>query len=580
MRSAGAVLTAVLLALLTACSTVPTSSPTVQITQEPPRPDDQVGIEPMSPEPGATPEEVVRRFLEAAASTVRGHPVAREHLAPEPAGSWSDDAGITLLGADFATVTTDTGTVVVTGELVGTIDQRGAFAVGGQEVYSREFRLEQVDGEWRISDPPDGLLMLEPDFERLYERRDLYFLDPTVSRVVPDPRYLISGEAQPTILVERLLDGPSAVLAAGVRNALDDPALADAALGSTVEVSAQAVTVDLTGVADAPPATLADLSAQLVWTLGQLPTVRSVEVLVDGEPLTLDGVPAVQTVDTWTALDPDAAPVDAVGHYLVDGALWTAAETPAPAPGPAGAGAYGLSSAAVATDPSTGALTDMVGVAERDGQTTLLTGPYGGDLTPVLPSDTLTVPTVAPTRQEFWLVRDGSTVVRVPAGGPPQAVNAVTLPGLGRATALQLSPDGVRAAVVVEEGQRQSVHVGTVVRSDDGPVALRDWREVTPTLGQVVDVAWRTSGNLLLLAGDAGEDRIVPYRVGVDGWDLSPVPTAGLPSQATRVAAAPERPPLVSAGGTIWEWQVAAGTWVTLVRGQQPQPGTEPFYPG
>jgi len=207
VRSAGAVLAAVLLALLTACSTVPTSSPTVQITQEPPRPDDQVGIEPMSPEPGATPEEVVRRFLEAAASTVRGHPVAREHLAPKPAGSWSDDAGITLLGADFATVTTDTGTVVVTGELVGTIDQRGAFAVGGQEVYSREFRLEQVDGEWRISDPPDGLLMLEPDFERLYQRRDLYFLDPTGSRVVPDPRYLISGEAQPTILVERLLDG-------------------------------------------------------------------------------------------------------------------------------------------------------------------------------------------------------------------------------------------------------------------------------------------------------------------------------------------------------------------------------------
>ncbi|SNS02003.1 Sporulation and spore germination [Geodermatophilus pulveris] len=579
MRSAGAVLAAALLASSTACSTVPTSSPTVQITQAPPRADGPVGIEPLSPEPGATPEEVVRGFVEATASTVIGHPVAREHLAREPAGSWADDAGITLLGADYATVTTDTGTVVVTGELVGTIDQRGAFSVGGQEVYSREFRLEQVDGEWRISDPPDGLLMLLPDFERLYERRDLYFLDPTGSRVVPDPRYLIGGEAQPTVLVDRLLDGPSAVLAAGVRTALDDLALGDAALGSTVEVSGQVVRVDLTGIADAPPARLAELSAQLVWTLGQLTSVRSVEVLADGDPLALDGVPAVQTVDTWAALDPDAAPVDAVGHYLVDGALWTAAETPAPAPGPAGAGAYGLSGAAVATDPSTGQLTGMVGVAERDGQATLLTGRYGGDLTPVLTSGSLTVPTVAATREEFWLVRDGSTVVRLPAGAPPQAVNAVTLPGLGRATALQLSPDGVRAAVVVEDGPRQSVHVGTVVRSDDGPVALRDWREVTPTLGEVTDVAWRTAGSLLLLAGDSGRERTAPYTVGVDGWDLSPVPTAGLPSQATRVAAAPGRPPLVSAGGTIWEWQAAGGTWVTLVRGQQPQPGTEPLYP-
>jgi hypothetical protein len=570
----GAVLAAALLALLGGCSTVPTSTPPAQITQAPPRAETPVGIEPLSPQSGATPEEVVRGFLDAAASTVRGHPVAREHLAPEPRGSWSDDAGITLLGADYATVTTDAGTVVVTGEMVGTIDRRGGFTVGGQEVYSREFRLEQVDGEWRISDPPDGLLMLQPDFERLYERRELYFLDPTGQRIVPDPRYLISGESQPTVLVERLLEGPSAVLAAGVVNEL-----AGAALGSTLSVSAQAVTVDLTGVADAPPSRLAGLCAQLVWTLGQLPSVRSVEVLVDGDPLVLDGVPSVQTVDTWAALDPDAAPVDAVGHYLVDGALWTATEVPAPVPGPAGSGAYGLASAAVATDPSTGQLTQMVGVTERDGQATLLTGTYGGELTPVLPSGSFSVPTVAPARQEFWLVRDGSTVVRLAAGGPPQAVNAVTLPGLGRATALQLSPDGVRAAVVVGDGQRHSLHVGTVVRSDDGPVALRDWREVAPALGQVVDVAWRTSGSLLVLAGDAGEDRTVPYRVGVDGWDLSPVPTAGLPSQATEIAAAPGRPPLVSAGGTIWEWQVAGGTWVTLVRGQQPQRGTDPFYP-
>lgn len=575
MTRRGAVLAAAVLVLLGGCSTVPTSSAPVQITQAPPRADTPVGIEPLSPEAGATPEEVVRGFLDAAASTVRGHPVAREHLAPEPQGSWSDDAGITLLGADYATVTTDAGTVRVTGELVGTIDQRGGFTVGGQEVYEQEFRLEQVDGEWRITDPPDGLLMLEPDFERLYERRDLYFLDPTGQRVVPDPRYLISGEAQPTVLVERLLAGPSAGLAAGVVNELEG-----AALGSTVTVSAQAVTVDLTGIADAPPARLGGLSAQLVWTLGQLSSVRSVEVLADGDPLRLEGAPSVQTLDTWTALDPDAAPVDAVGHFLVDGALWTATEVPAPAPGPAGEGAHGLSSAAVATDPSTGELTQMVGVTRRDGEATLLTGTYGGELTPVLPSSSLTVPTVAPARQEFWLVRDGSTVVRVPAGGPPQAVNAVTLPGLGRATALQLSPDGVRAAVVVEDGQRQSLYVGTVVRSEDGPVALRDWREVAPALGQVVDVAWRTSGSLLVLAGDAGEDRSLPYTVGVDGWDLSPVPTAGLPSQATEVAAAPERPPLVSAGGTIWEWQVAGGTWVTLVRGQQPQSGTEPFYPG
>jgi hypothetical protein len=567
----GAVLVAVLVALLTSCSTVPTSSPTVQITQAPTRADGEVGIEPLSPEPDATPEDIVRGFIDAAASTVRGHPVAREHLAPEPAASWSDEAGITVLGPDYATVTTDAGSVAVTATLVGTIDQRGVFAVAGQEVFTREFTLGEVDGEWRITNPPDGLLILEPDFERIYERRDLYFVDPSGSRVVPDPRYLITGEAQPTVLVERMLDGPSAALMAGVRNAL-----AGASLRSTVTISAQTVTVDLTGIADAPESQLSELSAQLVWTLEQLP-VRAVEVLADGDALGIPGVPAAQTVDTWAGFDPDTIPVDAVGHYIDGGALRTVDN--APAPGPAGTGAYGLTSAAVLADPATGELTQMAGTTEREGQTTLLGGPYGGDLAPLVSGGSLSVPTVAATRGEFWLVRDGGAVVRVPAGGTPQPVNAPTLPGLGRASVLQLSPDGVRAAVVVEGGDRQRLYVGTVVRSDEGPVALRDLREVAPTLSQVVDVAWRTAGSLLLLAGDAGEDRITPYVVGIDGWGLTSVPTAGLPSQATRVAAAPGRPPLVSAGGTIWQWQVAGGTWVTLVRGAQPLPGTEPFYP-
>ena len=45
---------AALLVALTGCSTVPSSSPTVQITQAPTRPDDEVGIEPLRPESGAT----------------------------------------------------------------------------------------------------------------------------------------------------------------------------------------------------------------------------------------------------------------------------------------------------------------------------------------------------------------------------------------------------------------------------------------------------------------------------------------------------------------------------------------------
>jgi hypothetical protein len=559
-----------LLLVLSACSTVPKTSPIVQITEVPSRPAETVGIEPLPPERGATPEEIVRGFIDAAASARPGHPVAREHLAPEAAGTWSDEAGIIVLSPDYATVATEAGSVTLTANPVGTVDERGVFTVEAAGVFTRQFTLEQVRGEWRISDPPDGLIILQPDFERLYVERDAYFLDPTGQRVVPDPRLLIKGDAQPTALLQRVLDGPSGAIAAGVRNPLSG-----VQLRSAVTVQGQSAVVDLTALTVDPAPVLAEICAQIVWTLAPL-RIRTVEIRVDGEPVSLDGIPPEQSVDDWVAFDPDAVPLDAVGHYVSGGALHTVTSG-APTPGPAGTGEYGLTSAAVSAETRTGELSFLAGVRSDPSGATLYAGPYEGELAPVLTATTLSAPTVGATRSEVWAVRDGVEVVRVPAGAPPQGVNAPTLPGLGRADVLRLSPDAVRAALVVDGPGGPGLYVGTVVRAQDGSVELRDLRGVAPTLSQVVDVAWRDSGTLLVLAGNEGEDRVVPYQVGVDGWGLSAVPTSGLPSQPESIAAAPTRQPLVDAGGTIW--QLAGGTWVTLVRGAEPLPGRAPFYP-
>jgi hypothetical protein len=513
---------------------------------------------------------MVRGFVDAAASTLQGHPVARDHLAGDAAASWSDESGITLVGADYATVTTDAGTVVMTGDLVGYVDPRGVFADAPEEVFTHEFALVDVDGQWRIANPPDGLVMLVPDFERLYDDLAAYFVDPTGQRVVPDPRYLLSGEAQPTTLVQRLLDGPSPALSAGVENALEGVTLLRA-----VTVSGSTARVDLAGLDALPPVQLGQLCAQLVWTLDQLEGLSSVEITTIGDPLPLEGAPAVQRADDWAAFNPEAVPADAAGHYVDAGRLMTVEGQPAP--GPAGSGTLAITSAAVSADPRTSALTDMVAVASTGSTASLLAGRYGQDLGSVLQATRLSVPSVAATRPEFWVVRDETTVVRVPAGTGPQPVNVPTLPEQGRAVALQLSPDGVRAALVVRRDGDTHLRVGTVVRTPDGQVALRDLDEIAPALTGVTDVAWRTAGRLVVLAADGGEDGVVPYEVGVDGWGLEEVPTSGLPSQPTSLAAAPGQPPLVSAGGSVWE--LTGGTWVTLVRGQQPVPGTEPFYP-
>ena len=563
-------LAAVLMTATAACSTVPASSPTVQITEAPVRPSEDVGIEPLSPAPGAPPEDIVRGFIEAAASTVPAHPIAREYLAASAKKSWSDETGITVISPDYAAVTTQEGSVTVTAHLVGTIDQRGVFSVGGEDDFIRQYSLEQVGHEWRITDPAGGLVIAQPDFERLYRLRSAYFLDLTGQRMVPDPRYLITGEAQPTALVERLLDGPSSALAAGVRNPLSG-----VELRRTITIEDQSAVVDLTGLATDPAPVLSEICAQLVWTLEQL-RIRTVEIRVDGEPVHISGIPEEQTVDDWASFDPEAMPVDAVGHYVDNGALKTVPKGQ-PAPGPAGTGTYELTSAAVSADPRTGSLSFVVAVRSQNGKVSLLAGPYGKTLATVLNGSSFSPPSVAATRSEAWVIRNGTEVIRVPAGASPQAVSAPTLAGLGRAEQLELSPDGARAAAVVDGPQGPALYVGTIVRAEDGGVALRDLREIAPSLSQVSDVAWQDGGSLYVLAGDPAEDRTVPYLVGVDGWGLTQVPTSGLPSQPTSIGAAPARLPLVSAGNRIW--QLASGTWITLVRGAEPLPGREPFYP-
>lgn len=547
-----------------ACSTVPTSSPTIQITQAATRPTTDVGIEPLPPEDGATSDEVVRGFIDAAASDVRGHPVARKFLTSQAARTWSDEAGITVI-TDVAAVPTDAGAVQVTATLVGTVDPQGIFAVGTQRAYTRSFTLQQVNKQWRIINPPDGLLLLQPDFERLYDQRNAYFIDPTGQRVVPDPRYLITGQAQPNALVQRLLDGPSPALVHGVRNPLQG-----AELRRSVTITPRAVTVDLTQIGSPPTPVLSEICAQIVWTLAQL-SLRNVEILVDGQPIGIDGVPSVQSTGDWSSFDPDEVPVGGVGHYLDGGALHRTLDGK-PVNGPAGTGELALTSAAISADARTGELS-AVAATTGGPNPALLVGSYGGVLQPILTGGSLTAPSVAGTRPEFWVVRDGSDVVRVTVGGQPQSVDVPALPGLGAVQALRLSPDGVRAAVVVDG----TLYIGTVVRAEDGGVTLGSLQPIAPSLTLVTDAAWDTSSSLVVLAGDAGQDRVVPYRVGIDGWGLASISTAGLPGQPTALGDAPGRQLLVAAGGTIW--QQSGGTWTTLIRGQEPLPGSAPFYP-
>lgn len=564
----------VLCLLVSGCATVPISSAPVAITQVSGELDQAVGIEPLSPERGASPEEIVRGFIESTASTAQGRPVSREYLTSDGAQSWDDTAAITVIEPEFSAVTSGPETVVrVTGQHVGNVDRSGIFTPEIDE-FALDLPLVQENEQWRIAEPPAGIVITRTDFDRAYEQQDIFFLDGTSRFVVPEPRFFVrGGRVQTTQLVERLIAGPSPSLAPAVINPL-----ADLKLASNVLVTNRRARVELTEVGERSNQVLEGMSAQLAYTLlGQL-SIQSLEVNVDGTVLQLPGVGSVQDLSDWLSFDPDAdvGAITGVGHYIDAGAVRT--QDGNPIPGPAGTGAYALTNAAVSIDESSGDLLSLAGLSVGGQSSTLYVGPYGGDLTPVLTDARLTAPTWSGVAEEVWTVRNGSDVVRIPTGAPTQAqaVPAPELAGTGTVRVFQLSRGGSRAALIIETDRGPALFIARIERSGD-TIAVTGPRPIAPSLTGVQDVAWSSADSLMVLAADPRGEQVVPYTIGVDGWAITELTTDGLPGEPDSVAAAPNRAPLVSAAGTVWQFSL--GIWAVLLRGQAPLTGTAPFYP-
>jgi hypothetical protein len=190
-----------------------------------------------------------------------------------------------------------------------------------------------------------------------------------------------------------------------------------------------------------------------------------------------------------------------------------------------------------------------------------------------------------------WSVADGTTVVRATRAGPPGAVRPLPVdasgliaagvtaaPGaLGPLSALRISPDGARVALV--SGGR--VLVAAIARDGAGNARLGSVAALRPeSLDQVLDVGWTRTDQIVAVGNRA--DRPVTL-VSVDGLDLESLSTTNITPPVTAVAARPGRPLVVADQG---------GTWTLPLGGEsgsgtdvwQAVPGfgasTVPAYPG
>ncbi len=534
---------------------------------------------PPGPQPGASPEEVVNGFLVAQRSPDDDHAVARQFLAPGT--EWDDEEGAVVYRSRRFTTDDDSDplTFSIRYDASARVEPTGAYALDDTPVTAAYTVGRLESGEYRLTSVPRGLHLQSQDRERSFTAYDVYFLRRAVdgtatARLVPDRVFLpVTAERAPS-LVEALLRGATLPLSPAVASAVPE----GTALASPVTVADGVVTVDLTGqVRDLDQRDRQRLSAQLVWTL--LPTFNGVRVLVEGEPLEVEGAEEVQALEDWSEYDPTGTAPGAPLFYVQDRQLRS---LDGAVPDSEAASPRGFPVDEVAVSPAGGTLAALTRSPEGD---ELRTGPQAGPFgPPVLQRPQLGSLSWGPGDQGLWALARGDqpAVCLVPAAPDPARPDPCDVSyerpeGAGPLVGLRISRDGARAALVFGEGEARRLYVGRIEPSG-GRLRIAGVDPVAPALAGVTDVAWEDGTSLAVLATSPGASQVVVWRVAVDGsTGPSAVQRPGLPGDAVALAATAGRPLVVNAllDGVPRLYR-DDGTLFRL----EAEPGTAPAYPG
>ncbi len=288
-RAAACALAAAL--ALTSCGAMPRSGPVHKVVEPTTEAEEQpTQYSPATPQMGASAQEIVEGFLAAGVGAQDDYAVARQYLTPQLANTWKPDSRVLVHTGDPSTVPRLNDGQYRTSLEVSA--ERSANGVLEQQPEGTtrvlDFTLTSVDGQWRISEAPDGVIVPFGDFPEIFKAYTLYFFDDEFGRLVPDSRWFAERSTVPTAMVRELLAGPAAHLDGAVTSALPGGA---SLARSAVPVSDSTASVDL-NLAEFDPADVEQgkrMEQQLEATLQSVPTVDSVELNINGAPVETSG---------------------------------------------------------------------------------------------------------------------------------------------------------------------------------------------------------------------------------------------------------------------------------------------------
>ncbi|WP_271394690.1 LpqB family beta-propeller domain-containing protein [Neomicrococcus lactis] len=284
-----AIVTVVLVAFLTACANIPTSGSLGVSTTAPTQgTDGSLAFSAAGPRDGMSPEEVIEGFYKAGVDTNDDYKTAREYLTTEFAGIWNPSSKATVYDADPAVVeNVQEGSYGVSVEVSSTVDDKGIrTTLPEHSSQLLTLQLAQVNGQWRISQAPDGLLIESGNFESLFSPHTLYFYDSTFAYAVPDVRWFANKQGLAATVVSALLNGAAPYLNNAVFSAFP-PGTKLAQPSVPIESGEARVDFASSVFAEASDLRRKQMRQQLSLTLTTLGNVSSVTMTVEQRPVDL-----------------------------------------------------------------------------------------------------------------------------------------------------------------------------------------------------------------------------------------------------------------------------------------------------
>ncbi|PRZ14190.1 LpqB family beta-propeller domain-containing protein [Nesterenkonia sandarakina] len=515
-----------LMLVLGACSPLlPTEGP---VGTSAPESGEELTYAPLAqpPQTGATAEQIVDGFIRAGAGAQDDYAIARQFMSPDAARDWRPDARTVVYSSEPPVLASGENSWSVPFQVDSVVDGAGILTrLPEDSTEVMDFTLEEIEGEWRITDAPDGTMLIDGSFQQVFQAHTLYFFDPQLRYAVPDQRWFLNRPGISSEIVSALLAGPAPYLEPAVISAFDDGVELERA---SVPVDEGTAAVDLSpeGVEDAEPAERALMQEQLDLALTSLTRINDVEITVAQREL---DIPLESELAEAEQLRIQVAPeVDSTQVGIEDGTLRRQ------------------------NDQVTLSIGSLPDISELDPQAPAVPGSASDEVFAFLNGEGNQLYHLRPERAED-LVLEANNLTRpsmdnygwtwtASSEGDNATVHALAYdeslePSSAEVsadwledrtiTSLRIAQDGARAAVILDDDGERDLYVAGVIRDSSGiPRGLGQPMRLETTV-ELEEVRWQGPDALYVWAS-SDQETMTPERVTLTGANRADSPLLGL----------------------------------------------------